>query len=89
MRDFKVNPTISGSWEEDLDCCINAFEILSAMCELTPEEKLKSVPVILTGNSLNYCSNKIRTCNDFEEDVIMLKNWYNLDDWKARMLSKW
>lgn len=46
--------TFSGSLEEDLDNCINIFNTLETLCKITLEEKLKSVPIMLTDDALNF-----------------------------------
>ena len=89
MRAFQGKQTFSGSWEEDLDCCINIFNTLAVMCEVSMEDKLKAIPVMLTGDALNYYANNASSCIDFDQAMCMLRKWYNSDDRKARILTKW
>lgn len=35
------------------------------MCEVTLEKKLKTVPVMLIGDDLNYYANNVQNCRDF------------------------
>lgn len=74
IRAFNGKPTFSGSWEEDLDCCLNFYDTLSAMCEMIAEEKLKWIPVMLAGDAHNYYADKISTCHEFDETITMLQN---------------
>lgn len=87
--DFVGKPTTSGSWDEGLDNCINIFETLSAMCEVTLAEKLKAVPVTLTGEELNYYANNVRGCGDFHKAMDLIRAWYSNEDLKSRILTKW
>lgn len=59
------------------------------MCEMTSKDNVKSIPVILTGDVLTYYANLICKCPDFDEVMTILRNWNNIDDRKARILSKW
>lgn len=89
MKAFVGKPTFSGSWEEDLDNCINVFNTLSSMSEISSEEKLKAVPVMLGGDALSFFANNSSTCESFQGAMELLRNWYNSDDRKARVLTKW
>ena len=89
MRAFVGKPTFSGNWDEDLDNCLNIFNTLAVMCEVTEHEKLKAIPIMLTGDALNYFSNNSRACNSFDDAMKTLREWYNSDDKKSRILSKW
>lgn len=89
MRALIGKPSFSGSWEEDLDNCICVFDTLSTMCEMTETEKLKSVPIMLSGDALNYYASNSKNCKTYEEATQTLRSWYNSDDRKARILTKW
>ena len=89
MKAFQGKPTFSGSWEEDLDNCINIFNTLATMCEVTDADKLKAIPVMLKGDALNYYANNSSPCTHFDDAMSMLRKWYNSDDRKARILARW
>lgn len=89
MNSFIGEPTFSGSWEEDLDNCINIINTLAAMCEISEHEKLKSVPVIPTGDALNFYANNVAGCRNFDGAMIKMCEWYNSDDRKLRILTTW
>lgn len=59
------------------------------MCQVTLEEKLKAVPVMLTGDTLHNYANNVRDCGYFHKAMGLLREWYNSDDQKSRILSKW
>lgn len=54
MKAYHGKPMFTGHWEEDLDGCLNVFNTLSAMCEITPKQKHRALPVMLKGDALNY-----------------------------------
>ena len=89
MRAFGTKKRFSGSWDEDLDDTISIFETLSNICELSDEEKLKAIPIMLMGDAMSYFSNKAKTYDTYEDAMITLRKWYNSDDKKARILTKW
>ena len=89
MKAFQGKQTFSGCWEEDLDNCINVYNTLALMCEVTPQDKMKAIPVMLTGDALNYYANNSKSCSTFDNAISMLRKWYNSDDRKARILTKW
>ena len=83
MRAFVGKATFAGNWDEDLTNTISVFETLATMCEVSYEEKLKSLPVMLSGDALNYYASNIKDCNDYEEAIELMKKWYNSDDKKS------
>lgn len=89
MRAFVGKPKLSGAWDEEIHNCINIFNTLSDICEETLEDKLKSVPVMLSGVALNYSANNVKGNGAYEEDISTLRAWYNSDFIKALILSKW
>lgn len=89
MKSYYDKPVFLGHWEEDLDGCINVFNTMAEMCEVSPREKLRAIPVTLTDDALNLYANNSRSCKSFEEAIDLLRSWYNRDDRKARMLTNW
>lgn len=59
------------------------------MCEVNPQDKLRAVPIMLKADALNYYANTCSRCKDFEEVMDLLKEWYNINDRKARILNNW
>ena len=53
---------------------------MAAMCEVTSDDKLKEIPVMLKGDALNYYANNASTCLHFDEAMSILHKWYNSDD---------
>lgn len=43
---------------------VNVFKILETMCEIDEEDKLKVVPVIISGDSLSYYATNIKDVKD-------------------------
>lgn len=89
MRAFNNKSQFSGGWDEDLDNTIGVFSTLATMCQLTPEEKVMAIPVMLAGDALSYYSNQAREEDTFESAMGALRAWYNSDEKKARTLTKW
>lgn len=89
MKSFIGKLTISGSWEEDLDNVLSIFNTLATMCKVAPDEKLKAIQIMQKGDALSYFSSKINLCATFDDAIELLRNWYNGDDKKTRILSKW
>lgn len=89
IKAFSSKETFSGAWEEDLDNSINIFETLAIMCELNEEEKLKSIPVMLRGDALSFYATNVKKSKSYDEAMNLLRKWYNSEDKKARILSKW
>lgn len=88
MRAFKNKSIFGGNWDENLDNCIKIFNTMAEMCEVLDEEKLNAIPVILKNEALNYYANHIKGCRNFEEALILLRNWKNNDDKRPIILAK-
>lgn len=58
------------------------------MCEIKIEENLKSVPVILTDDTLNFYAKNVRGFKIFDQAMELPYNWYNIDDINYRVLTK-
>lgn len=89
MKAYIGNPTFSGGWDEDIDNCISIYDILSEMCCVTDDEKLQSIPIMLSGDALSYFSSKIEGCSSYQEATMLLRRWYNSDEKRARILKAW
>lgn len=73
MKGYHGKPVLSGNWEEDLDECINIFNNLELMYEVTPQDTTRAVPVMLTGDALNFFANHASSCKTFTEDMDLLR----------------
>ena len=73
MRSFVGKPTFGGNWDEDLDNCICVFETMAKMCEISEIEKVKSIPIMLKGDALNYYSGNIRGCSNFDDAMELMR----------------
>lgn len=88
MKAFHGKPMFAGTWEEDLENVISVFNTLSTVCELSQEEKLKAVPIMLRDDVLNYYSSNYDRCDTFEDAIALLRSWYNSDR-RSRILAEW
>lgn len=59
------------------------------MCEVTAEEKLKAVSVMLAGDALNYFAINPKGCSNYDDSMKKMRELYNSGDKKARILTKW
>lgn len=89
MKAFIGQDKFSGKYEEDLDAVLNIFETLSRMCDATPEEMRKAMPVMLKGNALRLFSKKAKDCVTYENGAEMLRSWYNSREKQNRLLTEW
>ena len=62
MRAFVGKDAFTGGWDEDLNTTIIIFETLSIMCEVSEEDQLKAVPIMLKGDALSYYSSYAAKC---------------------------
>lgn len=89
MKAFDRKKTFGGKWDEDLAGTISLYETLEKMCQLTQDEKFKSLPVMLSGDALTYFSDNAATCPSYEEALDVLRKWYNPDESQSRILTAW
>lgn len=59
------------------------------MCEVTYQEKLKSVSSMLSEDSINFFSNLTKTCHDLMATMQLVRELYNSEDKSARIFTKW
>lgn len=59
------------------------------MCQVTKEEMLQSLPVIISADAVSYFASKVQGFSDCEEATNLLRQWYNSDENRARILSTW
>lgn len=59
------------------------------MCDINEQDKLRVVPIMLKGDAMNYYANNSASCNSFDDAMKILRECYNSDDRKARILTQW
>lgn len=89
MKAFIGKQTFSGEWDDDLDNCLNIFETLARMCKVIKPEMFQSMPIMLSGDALSYFSNKLDMCSTYDEGKKLLREWYNSDEKRARIITIW
>lgn len=89
MKAYIGKEVFKGVWEEDLDNCIKVYETLSRMCKVDKEEMLQSLPIMLSGDALNYFSSEVSGCESYDDAMDQLQKWYNSDEKRARILTVW
>lgn len=72
-----------------MENCLSIFNTLSTMRELSAEEKLKVVSIMLRYDALNKFSSNSSRCDNFEAAMTHLRSWYNIDDQSSRIRARW
>lgn len=85
MKAYNGEMTFSRSWDEDFDSCISIYETFSKMCEVSMEDKLQALPVMLSGDALSYFSTKSVQSSSCDEAIKTLGRWYNSSDKMSRI----
>lgn len=89
MKAFKVKLQFYGSYYEDLDECIDVFDTLAEIFEVTDEQKRKVIPIIiLKGEALALPSRKVKGSKTNEYAINMLRGWYNSSEKQSRILKE-
>lgn len=89
MKAYTGKKLFSGEWSENLNNDLKVYDTLTAMCQLTPDEKRKGIPVMLTGNAFDFFAENADKCKTLDEAKQLLEGWYNNSDKKARVLMEW
>lgn len=63
MCTFVDKPTFSENWDEKLDNTINIFDTISMMFLVDEYQKLRAVPIMLSGVGLNYFGKNANNCD--------------------------
>lgn len=79
MKAYYGKPIFSGGWDEGIDNFLGVYNTMTKMCEMTDEEKLKSLPIMLSGDALSYYSSHVDDCSNYEAGTDLLSKWYNSD----------
>lgn len=66
--------TLPVTWEEDLENFVSVFETLSKMCQVTSEETLQEILIMLTGDALSFFSSRWQNCNAYDEGVKLIRD---------------
>ena len=89
MKAFGSRKKYTGAWDEDLSGTIEVFEMSANMCNLTMEQKLKGVPVMLDGPALSYYASNLKSCKTYDSAIEGLKIWYTSEEQRSRLLREW
>lgn len=77
VRAFVGQTNFSGRHKEDLDGMLETLETYAEMCDLNNYQKRKSIPNMLSCNSLSLFNKWDKESESFEEAVTLLITWYN------------
>lgn len=58
------------------------------MCEETDEERLRAIPVLLSGDTLIYYTSHVTQCKTYEDAIATLLKWYKNADKRSRIIIR-
>lgn len=88
MRSFTGQQTFLCSWEENLDSTICVYETMETSSDVTEEERLKAVSVMLSGDPLLYHTSHAKQLKLYEEATNLLWQFHISADKRLRILTK-
>lgn len=65
-KEYKGEHIFSGAWSENLNKGLKVYDILESMCQITGEEKLKGMHVMLTGHAFYFYAESSIECVTYE-----------------------
>lgn len=89
IRAYNGIRLFGGNWDENLTNYLKFLDTLAYMCNLTPQEKLAGMLVMLSGNVLDFYAERADDCTSYEEAKNVLHNWYNNPDNNSRIVTEW
>lgn len=89
MKAYIGKPLFAGEWSDKLDNCTKVYDNLSSMCQLTDDEKLTGIPIILTANAFDVYAEHAEECRTYEDAKQLLQAWYNNAEKQSRVLMEW
>lgn len=88
-KTFSGQATFSGLYHEDLKAVHYIFDSIALMCDSTPDEKRKAMPIMLKGPALTLFTQKAGACETYDQAADLLREWYNSPDKQSRLLAEW
>ena len=90
IKAFGTRNKYKGGWDEDLAGTIEVYELTCAMCNITGDDRLDGIPVMLDSGALSYYATNIRNVSKTYDDAItMLKEWFTSEEQMTRLLQQW
>ncbi len=68
MKAFTGRKKFSGVFDEDLNSCLEVYEIMARMCHFTDAQKAEGFPIMLKDDALNY----YLTTSNTDDSLILL-----------------
>lgn len=72
-----------------MDSTISMYETMATLCEVTDDETLRAIPVVLSGEALIYYSTHVKQCKTYEDAISAFWDWYNNSVKCSRILIEW
>lgn len=69
MRSFVKQKRFTGALEEDIDSRISIYEIMAVICEVSGDENLEALAVMLIGSAFLYYYSHVKHCGSFENAI--------------------
>lgn len=89
MKSFVGKKALSGSWADDLESIVGVYHSMANLCEISAEDKLKAIQVVISGGTLTYYWSTVQGWLTYDEAVCAIRLWYNNSDKRPRILTKW
>lgn len=74
--------------EKDLDSIVSLYDTMARIFQASDENKLKAIPLVLSGDAFIYYSSNAQDCLAYDEAMSTPRLWYNNLDNRARILTK-
>lgn len=75
-NEFDKGEKYGGAYEDDLGKIIRRFKTLTKIFNVKDNERLKAIPIMLNGDTLDFFDEYHDTCSDYQEAIEKLRKWY-------------
>lgn len=90
IKAFGNRPKYNGLWDEDLIGTIEVFELAAEMCNVSEQEMLRGIPIMLDGAALSYYGSHVKgKVTNYKDALNQLLSWFTSDEQRSRLLSEW
>ncbi len=89
MKAYSGRPLFTGDFGDNIAEAIELYGTLRMVCEVTNDDKLKCIPIMLKDSALKYYNSNLRSCKTYSECMERLTSWYTSDEQRNRLLQEW
>jgi len=80
MKAFAGGKNYFGAWEEDFYGTVEVYEMSANMCDISNEEMVKGIPIMLDGPALTYFASNLKTSASYEVAIQKLVSLYTSEE---------